>query len=102
MLLDPETRPVLALVVLSGLFTSEHVAPYGDIQTLGRDAAIARSGTGVLGPKEWCAQAVDVARSSALRHKRVPTTRGRGLGEVHEVVLDDGGTWKASKSQAAA
>jgi hypothetical protein len=52
---------------------------------------IARSGTGIVDPREWRAQAVDVTRSSTLKHKRVTTSR-HAWAEVHDVLLDDEGT----------
>ena len=88
-LLDPHSHHVLGLVVGAGLFRSEHVLPYSDVQTLGKDTVVARSGTGVVGPKEWREQGIDAARSSTLKHKRVLTTSGRALGEIHDVLLDD-------------
>jgi uncharacterized protein YrrD len=94
-LLDAETRHVVGLVVAGGLFTSEQVLPYKNVQTLGKDAVIARSTTGVVGPKGWREQAAAATRSSTLNHKRVLTTSGRALGEVHDVFLDDAGTVEA-------
>jgi uncharacterized protein YrrD len=94
-LLDPEIRRVLGLVVGGGLFTAEHVLLSLDVQTFGKDAVIARSVTRIVGPKEWHKQAVEATRSSTLKHKRVLTTSGRALGEVHDVLLDDGGTVEA-------
>ncbi len=90
-LLDPQTQHVVGIVVGGGVFASEHVLPYGDVQTLGRDAVIARTGAGVVGPKEWRQYTVDATRSSTLKHRRVLTTSGRALGEVHDILLNDGG-----------
>jgi uncharacterized protein YrrD len=42
-LLDAETRHVVGRVVRGGLFTSEQVLPYEDVQSPGEDAVIARS-----------------------------------------------------------
>jgi len=88
-LLDPQSSHILGLVVGGGLLSSEQVLPYADVQTLGKDAVVARSGKGVVGPKEWRQQGLDTARSSALTHKRVLTTSGRALGEIHDVLVDE-------------
>jgi uncharacterized protein YrrD len=73
------------------VLSSEHVLPYKDVQTLGRDAVVARSGSGVVGPKEWHQQSQEAMRTSALRHKRVLTTSGRALGQIRDVLLDEAG-----------
>jgi uncharacterized protein YrrD len=90
-LLDPQSQHVLALVIAGGLLHSEHVLLYTDVQTLGTDAVVARSGTGVVGAKEWRQLAVETTRTSMLKHKRVLTTSGRAVGEIRDVVLDDDG-----------
>jgi uncharacterized protein YrrD len=90
-LVDPESQHVVALVLAGGLLRSEHVLPYADVQTLGADAVIARSGAGVVDAKEWHRQGTASRRTSALKHKRVLTTSGRALGEIDDVLLGDGG-----------
>jgi uncharacterized protein YrrD len=90
-LLDRQSQQVVGLVVAGGLVTSEHVLPFADVQTLGTDAVIARSASGMVSAKEWHEREVDVMRASALKRKRVLTTSGRALGEVGDVVLDDVG-----------
>ena len=90
-LLDQQSLHVLGIVIEGGLFASEHVLPFSDVQTLGKDAVVARSGTGVVGPKEWHQRAIEGVRTSALKHKRVLTTSGRALGEIHDVLLDETG-----------
>lgn len=90
-LVDAHSQHVVGLVVATGLLSSEHVLPYADVQTLGTDAVVARSGSGVVGPKEWHQQAVETVRTSTLKHKRVLTTTGRALGDVRDVLLDEAG-----------
>jgi uncharacterized protein YrrD len=90
-LLDPSSQRVVALVVAGGLLSAEQVLPYSDVQTLGTDAVVARTGAGVVGPKEWRQQAVETRRASTLNHTRVLTTSGRAVGEIRDVVLDDDG-----------
>jgi uncharacterized protein YrrD len=88
-LLDPHSNHVVGLVTAGGgLLSSEQVLPYADVQTLGKDAVVARSGNGVVGSKEWRQQGVDSKRSSTLKHRRVLTTSGRALGEISDVLLD--------------
>jgi uncharacterized protein YrrD len=88
-LLDPGSHRVVGLVLSGGVFKSEQVLRYADVQTLGRDAVIARGSEGVLDAEEWRRQGVEAFRSSTLTHKRVLTTGGRDLGEIDEVYLDD-------------
>ena len=90
-LVDLQSHHVLGLVVAGGLFSSEHVLPYTDVQAMGRDAVVARSRSGVVGAKEWRQQAVETMRTSTLQHRRVLTTSGRALGEIRDVLLDDAG-----------
>ena len=91
MLLDQQSQRVLAIVIEGGLFSSEHVLPLSDVQTLGKDAVVARSGTGVVGAKDWRQRTIEVVRTSRLKHKPVLTTSGRALGEIHDVLLDETG-----------
>jgi uncharacterized protein YrrD len=89
LLLDQASTRVLGLIVGGGLFTTEHVLPYGNVQTLGRDAVLARTHAGLLDPQQWRAQKLEAARSSTLKHRRVFTTAGRALGEIDDVYVDD-------------
>jgi len=95
LLLDADSRHVVGLVVAAGLLGGEHVLPFRDVQTLGRDAVIARSRSGVMSPVEWRREAVQSVRTSTLKHKRVLTTGGRALGEVQDVLLGDTGNVEA-------
>jgi uncharacterized protein YrrD len=90
-LLDPQSLRVLGLVMGGGLFRSEHVLPYTDVQTLGKDAIVARSAAGVVDPRQWHQRGSDSTRTSALKHRQVLTTSGRALGQIHDVMLDEGG-----------
>jgi uncharacterized protein YrrD len=94
-LLDPQARQVIGLVIAGGVFSSEQVLPYSDVQTLGKDAVVARSGTGVVGRKAWRRQAVSTTRATALNRRRVLTTGGRALGEIDDLRIDDAGTVEA-------
>jgi uncharacterized protein YrrD len=90
-LVDPQAQHIVGLVVGTGVLSAEHVLPYADVQTLGTDAVVARSGSGVVGRKEWHQRAIATLRTSALQHKRVLTTNGRALGEIRDVLLDEAG-----------
>ena len=80
---------VVALVIGGGLLAKEHVLPFRDVQTLGGDAVLARTGSGMVGPKEWRTSGPETSRSSALRGRAVVTTGGTRLGEVSDVLIDD-------------
>ena len=47
-MLHPAAHQVVGLVVAGGVLSPEQVLPYAEIQTLGTDAVIARSGTGLV------------------------------------------------------
>jgi uncharacterized protein YrrD len=90
-LLDAASHQVVGLVVAGGILTAEQVLPYAEVQTLGTDAVIARSSTGLITAKEWHAQPVVAMRTSALRKMRVLTTSGRAVGDVRDILLDENG-----------
>ncbi len=94
-LVDAQSHQVLGLVVVSGMLGAEQVLPFTNVQTLGTDAVVARSGAGLIDRKEWRQQAAGSLRTSSLTHKRVLTTSGRAVGEVRDVLLDDAGAVEA-------
>jgi uncharacterized protein YrrD len=89
LLLDRGSCRTVGLVLAGGLMSSEHVLPYGDVQVVGKDAIVARTADGLMGPKEWRAQGLETERSSSLRNKRVMTSSGRQLGAVNDIYLDE-------------
>ena len=91
LLLDADSRRAVGLVVAGGVLSSEQVLPYAEVQTLGTDAVIARSATGLITAKEWHAQPVVATRTSALKKMRVLTASGRAVGEVRDILLDENG-----------
>ena len=91
-LIDSGARHIVGLVVSGGLLRAEHVLPFAEVQTLGRDAIVARTSDRLFGPKEWRQQSQDAARASALRNRRVLTSGGRHLGVVGDIHLNDDGT----------
>ncbi len=102
-LLDAQSRRMLGVVVSAGLFAGEQVLPYEDVQTIGKDALVARSAGGVVGPKGWRAQGLDTLRTSALTGRRVLSTSGRSLGELHDLQVDEqAGTVEAFEVAVAA
>ena len=90
-LVDQQSHRVLGFVIGGGLMGSEHVLLHADVQAMGADAVVARSGTGVVGARDWREQGVAAARTSTLTDRRVLTNSGRALGKVHDVLLDDRG-----------
>jgi uncharacterized protein YrrD len=72
-LLDDTDTRVVGLVVRSGWMGKEQVLPREAVQTLGRDAVVARSGSGLVGAREW-------RRNEAARGVRdVDTERVRDI-----------------------
>ena len=72
-LLDADSHRVVGLVVAGGVLSAEQVLPYAEVQTLGTDAVIARSATGLITAKQWHARPVVATRTSALKKMRVLT-----------------------------
>ncbi len=89
LIMDPERRQVLALVVEErSAFHSAKAVPFGRINTIGPHAVIVPDGKSVI----------DVNRDPVLkglyndqviRGLRVLSEDGRKLGQVHDMVLDD-------------
>ena len=52
-LLDEDRNRIVGLIVRSGWLKKERVLPYGAVQSLGRDAVIARSEQELIGPSDW-------------------------------------------------
>lgn len=88
-LVDPQRGQIVGVVVGGGLLASEQVLPYSEVQVMGGDAVIAKSGQHVLGAREWRETGNDAARSNTYKNKRVITTGGRDLGAVRDVYVDD-------------
>ncbi len=91
-LLHPDSHHIVGLVVAGGVLSSEQVLPYAEIQTLGTDAIIARSATGLITAKDWHAQPVVAMRASSIKKMPVLTAGGRAIGDVRDILLDENGT----------
>ena len=52
-LLDEDRNRIVGLVVRSGWLKKERVLPYAAVQTVGRDAVIARSEQELISPADW-------------------------------------------------
>jgi uncharacterized protein YrrD len=88
MILDPERRQVLALVVEeSGVFSSARAIPFGRISAIGPDAVIIPDGKAII---EVNRDAVlkRLYNNQKVRGLRVLTDDGRKLGVVDDMLLD--------------
>jgi uncharacterized protein YrrD len=65
-LIDERSGRIAALVVGGGLFRSERVLPYEEIQVLGRDAVVVKSQASVVDARTW--------RERAARDRTATTT----------------------------
>lgn len=63
-LLEDDGHRVAGVVVRSGWMGKERVLPYEGVQTLGRDAVVARSSRELMGSREW--------RDRATTHDSTP------------------------------
>lgn len=100
-LLDADSHRVVGLVVAGGVLSAEQVLPYGEVQTLGTDAVIARSATGLITARDWHAQPVVAMRTSALKKMPVLTATGRAVGDVRDILLDENGVVDALEVSGA-
>lgn len=89
LLVDAQGTRIVGLVVGQGLFSAEHVLRYTDVKAFGADVIVTGTGARMIGAREWHARGIDTPRSSALQHRRVITDRGRYLGSVKDMFLDD-------------
>jgi uncharacterized protein YrrD len=88
-LVDEGAARVVGLVLGSGVLAKEHVMPFEHVQTLGGDAVLARTDTGMLAPSEWRKYGVKTTRSSELRGRAVVTTTGERLGNVSDLMVNE-------------
>jgi uncharacterized protein YrrD len=89
LLVDANASHIVGLIIGGGVFTSEQVLPFAEVQALGKDAVVARSRKGVLGRRPWRDLGIEASRSSTLRNRRVMTTNGRELGTIRDVCVDE-------------
>ena len=80
---------LVGLVIDGGLLAKEHVLPFRDVKTLGGDAVLARSTSGIVGPKEWRLTGAKAIRSSALTGRSVVTIGGHRVGALSDVLVDE-------------
>lgn len=88
-LMDDATVSLVGLVISGGVLGREHVVPFRDVQTLGGDAVLVRSASGVLGAREWRDAGGAATRSSTLKGRPVVTATGHRLGEVSDQLVDE-------------
>ncbi|HET9496227.1 MAG TPA: PRC-barrel domain-containing protein, partial [Chloroflexia bacterium] len=89
MILDPQRRQVLALVVMEGsLFHSARAIPFGRISAIGQDAVIVPDGKAVIDVnRDPVLKKLD--NDQVVRGLRVLTDDGRRLGYIEDITLDD-------------
>lgn len=88
-LLDASAATVIGLVVRHGLVSKEHVLPLADVQTVGRDAVLARTDEHLMSSREWRNGEVEATRSSSVRGRRVVTAAGEHVGSVIDILVDE-------------
>jgi uncharacterized protein YrrD len=91
-LVDTAQARAIGLVIDGGMLHGERVLPYEDVQVLGRDVLIVRSGAGALEAQAWKQRGLTATRATKLRRRRVITRSGRELGSIGDLYLDDTGT----------
>jgi uncharacterized protein YrrD len=93
LLVDEGGVQLVGLVLGGGLLGKDHVLPFRDIQTLGGDVVVARTGSGVMGARQWRETGTDAIRSSTLNGKPVVTTSGHRVGSISDIVVNDAGAF---------
>ena len=88
-LLDASAVTVVGLVVRHGLIPKEHVLPLADVQTVGKDAVLARTEDHLMSSREWRRSEVEAMRSSSLHGRRVVTAGGEQVGTVSDILIDE-------------
>ena len=89
MILDPQRRQVLALVVMeSSAFHSARAIPFGRISAIGQDAVIVPDAKAVIDVnRDPVLKRLD--NSQVVRGLRVLTDDGRRLGQIYDFTIDD-------------
>lgn len=89
LIMDPERRQVLALVVEEkSAFHSAKAVPFGRINTIGPHAVIVPDGRAVIDVNRD-PMLKGLYNDQVIRGLRVLSEDGRKLGQVHDMVLDD-------------
>jgi len=88
-LIDPGRVSLIGLVVGNGRLGKEHVLPFDDVQTVGRDAVLVRTDEHLMTPRAWREAEISATRSTALRGRRVITAAGDEVGHVSDVLIDE-------------
>lgn len=90
-LIDARRGCAVGLVIDAGFLHGEHVLPFEEVEMLGRDVVIARSGSGLLDAVAWKQRDRSARRASRLKNTRVITRNGRDVGTLSDFYLDDRG-----------
>jgi uncharacterized protein YrrD len=88
-LVDEHDIRIVAFVIGRGALDGDHVLPYDDVQTFGGATVLARSGAGIMAPREWHRSGVSATRLSRLRGRPIVTKGGRRLGEFNDLIVNE-------------
>jgi uncharacterized protein YrrD len=94
-LVDDGRLQLVGLVLGGGMLGKDHVVPFHDVQTLGGDVIVLRTGGGVVDAREWRETGAAAMRSSTLGGKPVVSASGQRMGTVSDLVVTDAGAFDA-------
>jgi uncharacterized protein YrrD len=89
LLLDSSHHTVVGLLVTDGLLARQRIVPFKELQTVGHDAIIVRSGATAMDAREWLHEGHGAGRTRTLTDKEVVTHDGARIGTVRDVLADD-------------
>ena len=89
LLLDSSHHTVVGLLVTDGLLARQRIVPFKELQTVGQDAIIVRTGATTVDATEWLHEGHAAGRTRTLTEKEVVTGDGARIGTVQDVLVDD-------------
>jgi uncharacterized protein YrrD len=89
LLLDGECHRAVGVLVSGGLLSKQRVVPLADVQTVGADAVLVKTGANVVDAREWLERGVGSTRAGALYGKHVVAADGAAVGSISGIVVND-------------
>lgn len=89
-LVDLSGVRLMGLVVGHGMLGREQVLPVEDVQTVGRDTILAKSNQHMMDPRDWRTTQAESTRTSQLHGRPVVTGAGQRLGQVKDLLVEEG------------
>jgi sporulation protein YlmC with PRC-barrel domain len=88
LLVDRDCRRAVGVLVSEGPFSKQRVIPIEDVQTVGSDAVLVKTGSNVVEAPAWVEWARGTTRMSTLYGKHVVASDGAAIGTITGLVVD--------------